>query len=364
MKPSCYSYDTLKKALPEKYRKSEYIYEADGVAKLAFGKYKKSGIDYRTSMKHSGDTLYYCVNYNNHFTDDKTFIINNSMYSDELRARIGLAMHLGTTKWNIKANKGYTTGHFITDYFMTQMVIHGLIYKYGGKYRDQGVDFNSLDFKSGTGDLSKKTKSLYEACCNAKFKSKKGNFQNAVFSFEKPSDQYLFFNEEIEAYVSDKLNCIIDDDNGDVSLFNRESDVRNSSGVIVAKQVVVNDDDNIYNSPYSFFVPFDVLYENEPGVYTVKVSQTNTFYRSIANMWTCSDKNYSNNQEVMGLSFENKEVSDDITMKLFIGETYIKKTDSVSGDNIKDAEFELYQYDNSINEYKFYRNFTYDEKSE
>lgn len=363
MKPSCYSYDKLKKALPEKYQKSEFIYESDGVAKLAFGTYKKSGIDYRTSMKHSGDTLYYCVNYNNHFTDDKSFIINNSMYSDELRARIGLAMHLGTTTWNVKANKGYTTGHFITDYFMTQLVIHGLIYKYGGKYSDQGVDFDSVGFKSGTGDLSKKTKSLYEACCNADFKAQRGNFQNAIFSFENPSSQYLFFDEAQRAYVSKKLQCITDDNNGTVPLFNRESVLYNPSGIGIANHIIVNDDIT-YDSPYSFNIPIEILNEYDPGLYTAKVYQSNTFNRIIANMWTCSDKNYTNNQEVMGLSTEETAVEDSITVKLFIGETYIKKTDSVSGDNIPDAEFQLYQFDNTSNEYKFYRNFSYDEKSE
>ena len=363
MKPACYSYNYLYKSLPEKYQKSEFIYEANGVAKLAFGSYKKSGTDYRTSMKHSGDTLYYCVNYNNHFTDNKSYIVNNTMYSDELRARIGLAMHLGTTKWNTKANSGYTTGHFITDYFMTQMVIHGLIYKYGGKYSDQGVDFDSLTFKSGTGNLGTKTKNLFKACCNAKFKSKKGNFQNAIFSFEKPSSEYIYYDESQYAFVSEVLSCNIDADNGTVSSFLRESDLYNSAGKGVANNIIVNDD-IIYNSPYYFKIPIEILHDLDPGMYTAVVSQTNNFNRAIANMWSCSDKNYSNNQEVMGISYADTQIDDKTSVKFFIGEAYIRKTDSLSGDIISDAEFQLYQFDNTSNEYKYYKDFTYDSKSQ
>ena len=104
MKPSCYSYKKLYDALPKKYQKSTYIYEADGVAKVSFATYTGSGSDYRTSVKHDGDTLYYCVNYSAHFDDDLIYGSSDSVYSNELNARIALAMKLGTTEWGKLAN--------------------------------------------------------------------------------------------------------------------------------------------------------------------------------------------------------------------------------------------------------------------
>ena len=357
MKPARYSYNTVYKALPKKYQNDEYIIDSGGAAKLNFATYGSDNTGYYTSVKHSSSNLYYCVNNNQLFTASKTFIVNDSMYNDELRARIGLAIHLGANTWKKKANSDYTTGNYVTDYYMTQVVIQSLIYKYGGKLKKNGIKYNTIKFKSNTGNLSKKTKALYKACCNAKFTATKGNFQEAVFSFNDPSYQYVLLNND-GYFISDTITCNTDASNGSVASFNRESELTDSTGQLIANNVIKLDGNN-YNSSLNFYVGSNLIAGKDPGVYLLKVKQDTKFNRAIAETWKCSDSDYKNNQEVAGLSYKDTEISANTSMKLIIGHISLKKRDSVSGDNIKDAQFELLQYDDRTGEYIHYSNLTY-----
>ena len=363
MTPSCYGYDKIKKALPEKYQKSEYLRQVNGVTYLAFCKYKNASDDYLVSVKHNNDEFCYCVNYGSHFTADKKFVLNSKLFDDDLKARIGLAMQLGTVKWNEKAMDGYSTGHFLTDYYMTQYVIHGLIYKYATNKKDHGIDFNSLSFKDGTGDLKKKTTSLFKTCCNAKFTSKKGYYQNAVFSFDKSKEIKAYYDDEQTAIVSDNIDCITDKDNGAVSTFIRSSCLKNDSGETIVNNAIV-DQGGYYNSPFSFFVPIEHVKDLDVGKYTAEVEEKIVFSRGIVQLWKCSEEKFKDNQEVCGLSYNDTEVSDKKSVSFTVNKIYINKRDSISNDVIADAEFKLMQYDNSVNDYVFYKYFEYDTENQ
>lgn len=359
MKVSCYNYKTLKEKIPPDINSNEYLYESDGVTLIALATYKDSGSDYRTSMKHSGDTLYYCVNYKNHFNEDKNYDEDKSVYSDELRARIALAMHLGTTKWNTKANKGYTTDNFLKDYYMTQIVVHSLIHKYGDKYKDQGVDFNNISFKKNTGNLEKKTKALYKACCQAIYSEKTGSFQKSTFSFSKPKNNYLHLNDDGSFIISDKITCKTDEVNASVSEFNRTSSLINPSNNETVITDITDPAAESYDSEFTFKIPTDSLNTLSPGIYTAKVDQTTKFNKVVSKEWRCTDKNFKDNQEVVGISHTESKASDSYTLNLLIGSIDLIKTDSITGEFIPDAEFQILQFDNTIGDYSFYKNMTY-----
>lgn len=359
MKPSCYGYKTIHDKLPSDLQSSEYIYESNGVTLISFATYKDTGNDYKTSIKHSGDTLYYCINYTSHFTPDKTFTNDDSLFSNELRARIALAIHLGASKWNTKANKGYTTGNFVEDYFMTQVVVHSLINKYGGKYKEYGVAFNNIAFKSKTGNLEKKTKALYNACCEAIYSDKTGSFQSTKFSFNPPKDTRLLMNVDGSYIVSDSIGCKIDSNNADILEFNRTSGLYDSNNGMILSDVIENEG-NEYNSAYRFNIAVSSLDKLTSGVYTAKIEQQNAFNRTIAKEWKCTDKDFKNNQEVAGISYVEGKSSDSYSLNLIIGNINLKKTDSITGEIISDAEFQVLQYDNTSGTYVFYKNMTFD----
>ena len=358
MKISTYSYKTIYDQLPSGLRSNTYIYEIDGITKLALATNKNTNDDYRTSVKHSGDTLYYCINYSTNYTDDKDFINNDSMYSDELRARIGLAIHLGTSKWNTKASKIFTNGNFIEDYYMTQIVIHSLIYKYGGKNKNQGVDFDSFLFKSGTGDLKKNTTALYKECCKAIYSDSTGSFQSVKFSFDK-KDHSIFINNDGDSLTSDEITCKTESTNASVNEFMRKSHLYNSSNEEVLSDIAIQTN-NDYNSPFYFRLPVSTLNSLNPDVYTASIEQTTSFHRILAKEYLCSTKGFTDNQAVAGYSTTDINVSDNYSLSFLIGSVELVKKDSITGELIKDATFKLLQYNNVSGEYVYYKDLVYD----
>ena len=358
MKPLSYSYKDLYDEMPSSLKSKTYIYNSNNVGILVLAKNKDSSDDYRTSVKHSGNDLYYCIDYSSHFTDDKTFSSNTTIFDDELRARIALAIQLGTSQWNTKADSAYTTGNFLEDYYMTQMVIHGLIYKYGGKLKDHGVKFDDFDFKSGTGNLEKKTKALYTDCCNAIYHDTTGSFQAAGFSFVKSGEHSLLLNNDESAVVSDLIDCQVDANNGQVAEFKRTSNLVNSSNSEVLTDINVQTS-NDYNSSFIFSIPKNILDTYSPGLYTANIGQTTAFSRVIAKEWFCSVKGFLDNQAVAGYSTTQTSVSDSYSLNLLIGAVELVKKDSLTKEYIEDAEFQLFQFDNTIDDYTFYKNLTY-----
>ena len=359
MTPVCYDYKTVLDKLPKNYQKDDYIINSGGTALLVFAKYKNSDDNYRTTVKHSSDALYYCVDYSAHFTDSKDFIVNDSVFSNELRARIAYAIHLGATKWNSKASSDYTTGNFVEDYYMTQLVIHGLIHKYGGTHKDHGVDLNNIVFKKGTDKLEKCTKAFYKACCDSIYSDKTGSYQSAEFSFNKAEIDYLYLSNDEKSVVSDFITCKTNVNNASVSEFTRSANLYNSNNAVVASNIN-NQAENKYNSLCIFNIPITTLDTLDPGVYTATIVQGNVFHRAIAKEWKCQDKDFKDNQEVAGLSYIDTKASSNYSLPLMIGRVELEKTDSLTGEEISDAQFQLLQYDVNVGDYISYKNLTYD----
>ena len=358
IKPSCYSYNDVLKNLPKELQKSDYIINSDGIGKLVLCVNKGVGYDYRSSVKHNGTDLIYCMDYSSHFTENTSFTSNSTIFSEELRARIALAIKLGPSTWGTKANSAYTTGNFIEDYYMTQMVIHSLIYKYGGKLKNQGVDFDNYVFKSGTGNLEKKAKALYKACCNAIYHDSTGSFQSANFTFVNPDNNRLLLNADGSAVVSDNILCNINTNNAAVIEFKRTSGLFDSNN----NEVMVNINSqttNEYNSDFNFYLPIATLDLFAPGIYTTHIEEDIVFDRVIAKEWFCSTKGHEDNQSLVGYSTTKTSVSDNLSMSLVIGSVELIKKDRLTGDSIEDAEFQLLQYDYTIGDYTFYKNLIY-----
>lgn len=358
IKPSCYSYDDVYKNLPKSLQKSDYIINSDGIGKLVLCTNKGVGYDYRSSVKHDGSDFVYCIDYGSHFTGGVNFSSNKTIFSDELRARIALAIKMGPSSWGTKADSGYTTGNFIEDYYMTQMVIHALIHKYGGKLKNQGVDFDNYVFKSGTGNLEKKAKAFYKACCNAIYHDSTGSFQSASFSFNNPANNRLVINADGSAIVSDTILCDINVNNASVIEFKRTASLLDSGNNGVLPDIN-SQSDNEYNSAFNFSIPIAVLDTLAPGVYTAHVDEEIAFNRVIAKEWFCSTKGYEDNQSLIGYSTTTTNASDNLSMSMVIGAVELVKKDSLTDEYIEDAEFQLLQYDYTSEDYIFYKNLTY-----
>ena len=164
MKVDSYSYNKILKQLPKKYRTEDYIYEEDDIAYIKFA--SNDNNTYKTSVKKSKDknNYLYCVNYNKHILFNKTYSANNKLFNNKLRSKIGIALQYGAREWGKLANSDFTTGNSILDYYMTQCVIHSLVYKYGGSKSKYGLNYDKFTFYSGTDVLKKKTKLFYKFC--------------------------------------------------------------------------------------------------------------------------------------------------------------------------------------------------------
>ena len=354
MQVDYYSYKSIYNALPEKYQKEDFLYESAGIPYITFATY--DGTDYKTSIKKTMDVndFLYCVDYSKHMVFNKNFSGQNNLFNSQLRARLGIAFQYGTVTWGKQANTVYTTGNFIQDYYMTQLVVHSLIYKYGDSKSNYGIDFNLLNFKSGTGNLKKKTKAFYEFCCKSKITLTDGNFQTVNFSFEKPEKkQFTIYNDYLETPL---INCKVNSTNADVADYKRTA----NCDKINSKNIIIESEKEDYTAAFKVKLPVSVADQLEPGSHVLKVTEQVTFQRKIAGFWNCSDEGFKDsNQEVGSLIYNRKSVSDKLTFELLIGEVILYKSDSITGEDITDATFELQQYDDTTKTYKYYKNLTY-----
>lgn len=353
-----YGYDTIYDSLPTKNKSAEYIYKVDNIPKISFAKYNSD--DYKTSIKKiSGkNDLLYCANFSKHITFNKTFAAKNNLFNNELRTRIGIALYLGTTKWNQLANPTYTNNNAILDYYMTQLVIHSLIYKFGGANANYGVDFNAITFKEKTGTLKKNTTALYNFCCKEKIIYANGNFQDVTFSFNQPTNPYLYIQGD--NLVSSAISCNSKSTNAKVSAFYNMIETSGKILKLSPSDISLTRQNDTYNSNFTVSIPIakaDVL---KPGINSFSVSETVDFARQIAGFWYCTDKDYTaTNQETSGLIVNTKSVSDAVTFNVLTGNVSLLKKDSVTGEIITDATFALLQYDDTIGDYIPYKTLTY-----
>ena len=356
MKVTHYNYKEIYDALPSKFQKAEYIYTGNDIPYIAFATYNGNN-DYKTSVKKtSGKTDFlYCVDYSKHIVFQKNFSTKNSLFNDELRTRLGIAFYYGTTAWGQKANSKFTTGNSILDYYMTQVVAHSLIYKYGGSKSNYGIQYSLLNFKANTGTLKKKTDALYKFCCNAKVTLKNGDFQSAEFNFNKPDSNQLLLTSN-QALLSSSVQCNTDIESSSITSFKRTVASEN----INSNQVSIENESSKFDSSFKVKLSLSAVEQLKPGNHTLKVTEKIDFKHKIAGFWKCSDSGFADtNQEVGGLISYNDSVSSSIDFEFLIGDVILYKKDSITGETITDALFQLYQFNDTTGEYQYYKDLTY-----
>lgn len=347
-----YSHDSIKKNLPKAYQSSEYIYISDDTPCISFATY--NGNNYGTSVKRTKGTqdYLYCVDYSKHISFDNKYSSKNNLFNNTLRARLGVAFYYGPSKWKGKADSKFTTGNTILDYYMTQIVVHSLIYKYGKEKSNYGIDFNKIVFKSDTGNLQKKTKAFYNFCCKASVYTSSADFFTSEFSFEKTSVPYFYLRED--QLITPYIHCLTNKNNSSVKKYTRTV----TAAGVQSNDLHILEDTAAYNSDFRVKIPRFAADKLLPGLHTIKISEQVMFNRYLAGFWWSSDSGHLY-QETGGLLTEDKSVQDSIGFSLLIGEVVLHKKDSITGNNISDAVFHLQQYDDKIGKYVYYKDLTY-----
>ena len=356
MKIAHYDYKEIYNALPSKFQKEEYIYKGNDIPYIAFATYNGNN-DYKTSVKKtSGKTDFiYCVDYSKHIVFQKNFSAKNKLFNDELRTRLGLAFYYGTTAWGKKANSKFTTGNSILDYYMTQLVVHSLIYKYGDGKSNYGIQYSLLNFKANTGTLKKKTDELYKFCCNAKVTLDNGDFQSAEFDFNKPDTTQLLLSSS-NSLDSSSIQCNTDIESSSITSFKRTISSKDFS----SNQVLFENENSNFDSSFKIKLPLSAADQLEPGCHILKVTEQIEFKHKIAGFWKCSDSGFTDtNQEVGGLISYNDSISSSTDFEFLIGDVILYKKDSITGETITDAQFQLYQYNDTTGKYQYYKNLTF-----
>ncbi len=357
---AAHSYDLVYKNLPEEFQKSEYCYETNnGQAMLTFATY--NGSPYKTTVKKKeGVNEYlYCINHKRHIEFTDSYELKQTIFGNGVRTRLGIAFYYGPVKWGQKANSQFTTGNAMLDYYMTQIVVHSLIGKYASEKSDMGIDFSKLEFKADADVLAKKTKAFYDFCCNATVKYTNGNFQTIKFELNKPDDSNMYIDGT--HMISSPITCNINSDNASVTNYNRK--VTCSS--LNESDILIEPTKDTYDSNISVKIPMSVIEQLEPSTYSISVTEDVKFNRKKAGLWQCVAEDYvDTSQEVGALIDEDKSVSDKTEIQFVIGEVYLYKKDSVTGEVITDAEFEVQQFNTSTNQYEFYNKMSYNAETQ
>lgn len=347
-----YSYDNIHKMLSEEHQTSEYIYKLNNIPYICFAKYK--GNDYKMTVKRTvgvKDYLY-CMDYSKHVDFDKNFAAKNDLFNNTLRARLAIAFYYGASEWKGLANSKFTTNNSILDYYMTQVVVHALIYKYGDDKSNYGLDYNQITFKSGTGNLSKKTEAFYKFCCEATVYANTTDFSTFNFRFVQQDSPYFYLENDILA--TPVIACSTGTNNSTVIEFVR----RISSASIDSDVISVENTGSTYDSSCQIKIPISIADSLTPGVHVVSLSESVGFNRYLAGVWQSTDKEHIS-QEIGGLLTDSKSAQDEIAFSLLIGNVTLHKRDSITGETISDAVFQLQQFDDTIGQYVFYKHLGY-----
>lgn len=360
MKVEHYSYKQIHDALPKKFQKSDYLTkDSDGVAYIKFANIGDK--PYRTSVKKtSGQSDYlYCVDYTKHIVFNRTYSAQDYLFNDGLRTRIGIALYYGTTEWGKKANSTFTTGNYVLDYYMTQLVIHCLVYDFGNEKSSYGISFKQIQFDEEASTLKSKTTALYNLCYKATIQFPNGQFQPTEFSFEKKGSIPLYLNGD--TLESEEITCCNNSDNAMVSSYKRDiitSKIPSDNISVISKQ-------DRYDSSFHIAINTQNLEELDPGDYNIAVEEEINFSPYIANFWNCKDPKFSDDsQELSGLGITTSKLKDLVSFDILIGEVTIKKTDLYTDELISDAAFDLLQYDDNQKDYIFYKHLQYNKETQ
>lgn len=353
-----YSYKKIYDEIPDKYQNKEFIYEnSAGVCLIEFADYNNN--PYRTSVKRKKDTndLLYCIDRNNSIEFTDNYVMNNELFNEELRTRLGIAFYYGPNVWKDKANSKFSTGNCIVDYYMTQIVVHSLIYEYGGKCANMGIDFDKLTFKDNTGNLKKKTTAFYQFCCDTKIEFGDGYFQAVDFQFNQLEDNNMYLDGE--QFISPTITCSVRDNNADVTRFNRKLLGK------FANLTTIQETTSKYNSDMQLAISLREMRKTDPGYYDVTLLEEVVFDRKQAALWQCAEWGYvDTSQELGDLYGTPHPVTDQIDLKLLVGKLHLYKTDSVTKEEITDAQFQVLQYNSTTDKYEYYCNMTYDSEKQ
>ncbi len=352
---STYSYTKVKSSLQKKYRNENYVYESsDNVCLITFATY--NGNDYRTSIKKKTglDELLYCVDYRDAVDYYDYFELNETYFNPELSARLALLYYHAPKKWGEKASSSYTTGNFVLDYYMTQIVAHSLIYEFGDDKSCCGIDISKLIYKEDTSKLQKKVKALYKYCSNQKFVYNDGDFQSGHFKFANLSDKKLYLKED--SLLSSTITCEPELNNAYVDFYERF--LEGTPNLLKYSQIIANSSD--YDSDLQISVQKSFLDNLLPGIYNLRLVEAVRFDILKAGVWECAALDYTGTtQELGGPYYEEMTDTDFLSFDILIGYLYLYKTDSVTGEDISDAKFQIQQYNSDTKQYEFYCDMTY-----
>ncbi len=345
-----YSYKKICDALPKEYQGEEYVYTSSkDICLIEFANYYES--PYRTSVKKTkGESDYlYCVDRNNNIEFTDNYRVVEELFNTELRTRLAMAFYYGPTRWNQKASKEFTTGNSILDYYMTQIVVHALIYDYGDNQSNMGIDFNKIDFKDDTGNLKKKTTAFYEYCRDTELKYQDGYFQSAEFEFDQLHDHQFYLEEN--QFVSPIITCKTYNQTADVTHYTREFDGK----FPYINDITVKTSSEQYNSDVRLSFSKDCMSLVEPGEYNIMMKERVKFQRCKAAIWFCAEFGYADtSQELGNLTYQTFEDVDQIELNLLVGKLHLYKKDSVTGEEITDAQFRVLAFNTKTKQYEYY----------
>lgn len=354
-----YSYKKVFDALPKDYQDAEYVFKSsNNICLIDFADYNQS--PYRTSVKKTKDQndYLYCVDRNNNIEFTDNYRVVEELFDTELRTRLAMAFYYGPTHWNEKASKEFTTGNSILDYYMTQIVVHALIYDYGGKQSDMGINFEKIDFKDEATNLKKKTTAFYRYCRDTQLKIKDGYFQSIEFEFDQLDDNNIYLNED--RFVSPVITCKTYNQTADVKQYMREFD----GAFPNIDDITIHTSSQDYNSDVTLSFSKQSMSQIEPGHYNIQMKERVKFERCKAAIWFCAELGYADtSQELGNLAYYTFEAADQIDLNLLIGKLHLYKTDSVTGEEISDAQFRVLEYNEQSNQYVYYCDLQYNEET-
>lgn len=347
-----YAYKNIKNNLPDDYKKDQYLYNSGNYAYISFATY--NGNDYKTSVKRTeGQNDYlYCMDYSKHIDFGKEYSVKNTLFNNTLRARLAIAYYYGASTWKGLANSQFSTGNTILDYYMTQLVIHALIYEYGGDKANYGIDYSKIAYKDNTATLKKCTDAFLKHCRNATIYAETADFTKFKFNFLPPDTYDMYLSGDV--ITTPSINCQIDANNSTVNTF-----ARSVSGTGIAPEAIsLEHDASRYDSACRMYLPVSGIEGLAPGYYIVTLSETVNFNRYLAGAWQSTDASHAS-QEIGGLLPGISSASDSISFGFLVGNVILRKKDSITGENIPDATFSLQQYDNTTGQYVYYKPLTY-----
>ncbi len=354
-----YSYKKIFDALPTDYQKQEYVYiSSNDICLIEFADYNHS--PYRTSVKRTkGENDYlYCVDRNNNIEFTDNYRVVDELFNTELRTRLAMAFYYGPTKWKEKADKEFTTGNSILDYYMTQIVVHALIYDYGGNQSDMGIDFSKITFKDGTGNLKKKTTAFYKYCRDTQLKYQDGYFQSVDFELNPLVDNQIYLDGE--QFVSPVITSKTWNQTADVTHFIRELDGK----FPFLDDISMKTTSDKYNSDVQLSFSKECMSKVEPGEYNIVMKERVRFERCKAAIWFCAEFGYADtSQELGNLTYNEYEDFDEIELDLLVGKLHLYKKDSVTGEEISDAQFQVLSLNTKTNQYENYCKMYYNQQT-